>query len=250
MRLSTGAVLIALLSFSFQGAATACSLVACIDNGPEFASRFDVRVKHDGRPLAGVKVQVLPTSGSFETPLIQVMTSGDGSVMVDGLAPGNYWLSVEFLGISAAYHCFHVAERRSRKAEKALAYEWGDYAADARHLAGRIKDSQPGQGGSPLWNIVHRTQVVISGAQLTLLNLRGESSYSTVSDRNGEFDFGKVTPGTYALHIEGGATGRAYTPTDAVIRVSEKGRWGYVSFERQEAAAGNCGFETLTPQWK
>ena len=65
--------------------------------------------------------------------------------------PGDYWLDASFLGVNAAYFCFHVSERPSRKAKRRMRYDWGDLAPATRQLAGKLVDSQPGTGESPIW---------------------------------------------------------------------------------------------------
>lgn len=132
--------------------------------------------------------------------------------------PGDYWLNVELLGINAAYHCFHVARRSSRKAKGLLTYEWGDLAPAMRRVSGTLVDAQPGTGSTPLWNIIHRVSVPISSATLRLQNAITPEAFSTKSDDRGEFAFNLIPNGTYVLHIEGGTTGRSYDSTDLLIK--------------------------------
>jgi len=52
-----------------------------------------------------------------------VTADKDGIARITDLAPGDYWLDAEYLNIGAAYHCFHVKERPSRKAKRNLTYD-------------------------------------------------------------------------------------------------------------------------------
>ena len=143
------------------------------------------------------------------------------------------------LGISAAYHCFHVSPEPSRRAKRSAAYEWGYGAPVVRRLSGELVDTEPGSGGSPLWNLSHEVDVPISGAALRLTNARTRQLFSTTSDDRGEFAFGQLSEGTYVLHSEGGKTGRPYEPTDLLLKLSSGAKTGRVILKRNNPSALN-----------
>jgi hypothetical protein len=93
--------------------------------------------------------------------------------------------------------------------------------------------------------------VPIAGARLRLQNAITAVVFDTSSDEHGRFEFGPIPDGTYVLHIEGGATGRAYDPTDMLMKISARGRWTEVVLQRQEPGATNCGDATLwSSSWR
>ena len=221
---------------------TACSLAGCIDHGIELNRDFAVTIKHQGKPLMGVTVKVTDAVGTLR---FSGMTTATGSVRFTSLPPGDYWLDADFLGIGAGYQCFHVAERPSRHAKQRLSYEWGDLAPATRRIAGKLIDSQPGTGESPIWNLVHRVNVPITEAKLKLENPITRQIYSAVSNQNGTFAFDGVPAGVYVLHIEGGGSGRDYDATDLLIRLSPTASKDAVDLIRREAGGGSCGGTSL-----
>ena len=175
-------------------------------------------------------------------------TSMDGTVSIS-LPVGEYWLEANLLGISAAYHCFHIKEQSSRKARRNLAYDWGDEAPATQRIAGKLVDSQPGSGGNPLWNILHRVDVPISGASLRLQNPTTGSVYTTTSSSDGQFTFDPIPNGTYVLHIEGGVAGdRGFDSTDLLIALAPDARRNSLLLTRRDGSAGSCGGTSLELQ--
>jgi len=184
---------------------------------------FAVSVRHDGRPLTGVAVEISTDRNNDNTKAFSAVTATDGIVHVSNLPPGDYWISADLLGINAAYQCFHVSNAPSRQAKRALKYEWGDLAPAMRRVAGRLIDSQPSKGGSPIWNIIHRVEIPITSASLILRNPLTVTAYRSSSNESGGFSFDDVPSGTYVLHIEGGSAGeRSYDATDLLLKVSRK----------------------------
>ena len=226
--------------------AHACSAVACLDNGVEVRPIFTVTVKHESTPLAGVTVEVTSNrSGEDPITIFSGVTASDGSIKVN-LRSGDYWIRADLLGVNAAYHCFHVGQTASKKAKRSLKYEWGDLAPATKRVAGRLIDSQPGKGGTPLWNLVHRVQVPISGALITLRSPFNGTTYHATSDAEGMFSLNQIPSGIYVIHIEGGKGGeRGYEGTDQLLAVSAKASRDFLLFVRRDAGAGSCGGTSL-----
>jgi len=233
-------------SFLVRVPAIACSDVACISGGDEMRSGFAVRVTHDGKPLAGVGVEVVTQAGSEK--LFSGVTDAEGTVYVTSLPSGEYWLNAEYFGVSAAYayRCFHVQKDPSRHAKKRLGFNWGDYAPVTRRVVGKLIDSQPAEGG-PVLSMIHRVDVPIRGATMKLKNPLTGAVYSATSDDNGEFNFPTLASGTYVLHLDGGKVkrGRGYDATSWVIDVSTKARSDSLLLTNREAAGGSCGGVSL-----
>jgi len=219
----------------------ACSLAGCLNDGVEANQHFTVMFKHDGKPLAGVLVEITGEGKQQFSGL----TSTDGKAHLN-LSPGHYWIKAELLGISAAYECFHINQQSSKTAKREFTYEWGDSAPATRQVAGKMVDSQPRKDGTPLWNLLHRIDVPITGASLRLQDPVTGSAYTTISDTSGAFVFDSIPPATYVLHIEGGAVGdRGYDPTDVLIELNPKASRNQLVLTRREGGGGSCGGTSL-----
>jgi len=98
---------------------SADELVPCVNDGIELRQDFIVSVKHEGKALPGVKIEMTRGRRTFDTGITRSsLTGSDGLASMTVLPPGQYWLSAAMLGISAAYHCFHVGEKPSRRAKR------------------------------------------------------------------------------------------------------------------------------------
>lgn len=219
-------------------------MAGCLGDGVEMHSKFTVAITHQGKPLPGVSIEIRGFGGEKnDSKIFSGLTASDGKVNVGALLPGVYWLDAEYLGIFAGSQCFHVASGTTGKAKKRLTYEWGDLAPGVRQMEGRLVDSQPGQGGTPLSNLIHRVEVPIVNAKMKLQNPLTASVYTTESDEHGNFSFGQVPTGTYVLHIEGGTVtkGRDYESTDLLVALREKANSDTLLLSRRDAGAGSCG---------
>ena len=222
----------------------ACSLAGCLNDGVEASQHFTVTFKHDGKPLAGVSVEI---TGEGQEQF-SGLTSTDGKVRLT-LLPGHYWIKAGLLGISAAYECFHINQQSSKSAKRKFTYEWGDLAPATRRIAGKRVDSQPRKDGTPLWNLLHRIDVPITGASLRLQDPISGSAYTTLSDSSGVFVFDLIPPATYVLHVEGGAAGdRGYDATDVLIELNPKARRDELVMTRREGGGGSCSGSSLELQ--
>ena len=217
--------------------ANSCSQAGCLDHGFEMRQNFVVKVKHAGKGLRGVAVRVSGNDKQFT-----LFTTAEGEVHISDLPAGDYWLDAQLLGVSAAYQCFHVSDRPTRKAKRKLTYAWGDLAPAVQQIAGRLIDSQSGTGGTPLWNLVHRKDVPIVGASLKLQNPTNGAVYATSSRDDGSFSFDAPQAGTYVLHIEGGRAGdRGYDATDQLVALAPQASRNMLLLRRREAGGGSCG---------
>ena len=228
---------------------SACSAVGCLGNGLATRRSFVVRITHDNKALAGVAVRVTSYGESGEQKaeheVFSGITSGIGQVEIRDLAPGNYWLHAQLLGISAGEQCFHVNPHWSWKAKKEVKYEWGDLAPTVTEAAGTFIDSEPGQGGSIIWNFMHRVRTPVAGAKLRLQEPLTGNTYRTVSDRDGRFSFGQVPPATYVLNIDASdlERGAGYGLSgDMLVNVTEKtDKLKMLWLEYTPPGSGSCG---------
>lgn len=230
------AVVTALLSFHSTSAA--CSLAGCLNDGDEMRPSFTITVTHDDRPLAGVSFHIV-AKGAEQ---FSGTTDETGTVQIVKLTPGLYWLKGDLLGTGVAYTCFHVSARPSGRAKRKLSYAWGDEAPATSRIAGILIDSQPGKGGTPIWNLVHRMDVPIVGAGLRLQDPVTHAVYLATSDKEGKFSYEALPSATYVLHIEGGAAGeRNYDATDQLISLDTGAARNWLTFKRRNGGGGSCG---------
>ncbi|HYD16528.1 MAG TPA: hypothetical protein VEB03_00830 [Candidatus Nanoarchaeia archaeon] len=212
----------------------------------ELRRSFAVKVNHDDKPLAGVVVVITSRRQDHPVEVVREFTASHGATEIRDLRPGDYWFTAEYLGISAASFCFHVDESPSRRSKKTLTFEWGQLAPATARVAGSLIDSQPGTGGTPLWNLLHRVNVPIVDARLKLVEAFKRAEFTTVTNSSGNFAIEAVPPGTYVLHIEGGRAGdRDYDSTDLLLEVAPAATRDRLVLTRRHAGGGSCGGTSL-----
>ena len=242
MRSVCSAVIVPLL---FASSALACSAAGCLDGGYEMRPTFAIFVSHAHKPLAGVNFHITLKGAE----VFSGATDENGAIHAGKLVQGEYWLSGDLLGIGVVYTCFHVEAKPSRRAKSKLRYAWGDEAPATSRLAGTLIDSQPGHGGTPIWNLVNRADVPISGAELKLQDPISHAVYVTSSDQDGRFSYEGLSDGIYVLHMEGGSAGqRTYDATDQLIRLDARASRNWLLFKRRDGRAGSCGGTELELQ--
>jgi Carboxypeptidase regulatory-like domain/Prealbumin-like fold domain len=219
-------------------AALGCSMAGCLGNGDEVRPDFMISVTHNDKPLAGVEFHILAKG----TERFSASTDQRGLIHVAELQPGLYWLKGEILGTGVVETCFHISGRPSRKAKARLTYTWGDEAPATTRIAGRLMVSEPAKGGTPIWNLTHRVDEALAGADLTVHDPISQAVYVTTSDKDGHFSFEGLPNGTYVLHIEGGsADGFTYDPTNEVIELASSARRPELLFKGGPSGCGGNG---------
>jgi hypothetical protein len=197
-------------------------------------STFTVRVSYLGKPLAGVRVDILNSSEEKPTPKSFGVTGADGTLKIRNLAAGKYWLYTELLGLSAGGECFHVNKRSSLRAETLLRYEWGDNPKPMSQIKGTLFDLPELKLNSPVSPVVP-----MEGAQFKLQNPLNGATYTTASNQDGSFSFGEIPSGIYVLHIEGG-TGHHYDPENILIEISPSASNNTLLLTRMDGGGGSC----------
>ena len=226
---------------------------ACADNGIELRRDFVVKVTHDGKPLSGVTVQVTRTKAEENgTIAFFDMTASDGTVHIANLPAGEYWLDTEFLGFTAGMQCFHIDNRSSRKAKRAVRYGWGELAPSARQIAGKLIDVQPRGGVTFIEKLRSVAAEPIPEASLKLQNALTGTIYHTVSDQEGGFSFPPSPNGTYVLHLDGGTTpgGLHYGDGDILVRLSDTETEKMLLLKRISGVPGGCGAPYLSLEFR
>lgn len=223
----------------------------CLGNGIELRQDFAVKVTHRDRPLSGVTVQITRNDGSSVVELFSRQTDAAGKVRLSKLPPGDYWLRVDLLGIPAGSECFHVSPVSSRKAKKEISFEWGDEAPAAREAAGKLIHTQAGQGDSPIWNITHPVHAPLGETRLSLRTPQSDASYTTTSDKDGQFTFGEIPDGLYVLRIEASATasGKGIEPVNLLFRLSHSASQRNLFVDESDAFGGRCGGWSIEPDY-
>jgi hypothetical protein len=228
--LATAAVLLLLPSLS-----AACSLAACGDDADEMRPSFQIIVTHGHKPLAGVEFHILAKG----VEQFSGVTNEMGVVRFVNLSPGLYWLDGDMLQTGVIYTCFRVLEKWSRKAKTKLTYSWGDEATTTHQIIGRLVTSEPGKGGTPIWNLTHSVDVPIAGAGLSLHDAISHAVYKTTSDQDGRFLFEGLPNGTYVLHIEGGnAAEFTYSPANEILKIDNLAKRNELVFR---GSPNGCG---------
>jgi hypothetical protein len=244
-------VFFALIVLSFVPATTlSCSMAGCAGDGAEMRQSFKVRVLHNDKPLPGVTVRIARTGEGGDEKFFLGTTDSNGLVRITNLPSGSYWLFADLLGISAGTQCFHVAEHRTSKALNSLKYDWGGIAPATKSVQGTLVDSQPGQTGTPIERLLHRVDVPIPNAKLTLHDALKRSAIATFTDEKGKFSYPGIPTGTYVLHIDSGIApgGREYDSSDILIVLADKARLDTLRLVRREAGGGSCGGTSLELQ--
>jgi hypothetical protein len=233
---------VVIIPLFYASAALGCSMGGCLNNGDEIRPTFAILVTHDDKPLAGVDFHITAKG----TEQFSGVTDETGTVHVQKLTPGLYWLKGDILGTGVVETCFHVSAKPSKKANIKLIYTWGDEAPGTRRIAGRLVVSQPAKGGTPIWNLTHRTDTPLVGAGLKLHDPVSHAVYATTSDEDGHFSFEALPDGTYVLHIEGGSADEfTYDPEDLVIKLANGAKRSELLFK---GGPSGCGGNELALQ--
>jgi len=251
LTLRRSTIFFALILFSFLPLpAVSCSMIGCSGDGDEMHHSFKVRIVRNGKPLTGTTVRIARTGEAGNKKFFLGTTGSDGSVHITNLPPGNYWIYTDLLGISAGTNCFHVSSHSTSKALKSLRYEWGDLAPATRSMQGILVDSQPGKTGTPIERLLHRVEVPIANARLTLHDPFSGSAVTTLTDETGKFSFAGISKGTYVVHIDSGTApgGREYDSSDILVALADKAKLDALRLVRREAGGGSCGGTSLELQ--
>lgn len=168
----------------------------------QVSSHMTVVVTHREKPIAGIEVQVVP-EGSPD-PILAKTTDANGTVLIDGLMAGRYFLTASHEGFDVGKEWIEVATVPNAKAKKRLRLQWADWSYQASRVAGTLTGLVPGNTGHPLMDIVHPSVTVFPGVAITLKNAFSEDERHTISDSSGAFLFDDVPDGIYILTIAGG----------------------------------------------
>ncbi len=181
-------------------------------------------VTHRGRPIAGIAVQVVPEKSV--DPAFTGVTDGHGTVVIEGLMVGRYYLTASREGFDAGREWIEVVAIPDAKTKKRFHFQWADSSYQTRRVAGTLTGLVPGDTGNKLMDIVHPKETVFAGVDITLKNVLSGEEYRTVSDSTGTFLIGDVPDGIYILTIAGGmrAISGAADTTRQVIDVMHAAR--------------------------
>ena len=168
----------------------------------QVSSRLTVVVTHRKKPIAGVKVQVVP-EGSLD-PVFTGTTDAKGIVLVDGLIVGRYHLTGSYEDFDAGKEWIEVVAVPNAKTKKRFDFQWADWSYQTRRVAGTLTGLVPGDTGNKLMDIVHPKTTVYPGVAITLKNAFADDERRTISDSTGAFLIDHVPDGVYILTIAGG----------------------------------------------
>jgi hypothetical protein len=161
-----------------------------------------VVVTHRDKPMAGIKVQVVPEKGT--DPVFTATTDENGTVLIRRLTVGRYYLTASHGDFEAGKEWIEVVAVPDAKAKKRFDFQWADWSYQTSRVAGTLNGFVPGNTGNKLMDIAHPVETVYPGVGITLRNALSDDEYRTVSDSNGAFLIGNVPDGIYVLTIAGG----------------------------------------------
>lgn len=161
-----------------------------------------VVVTHRQKPIAGIKIQIVP-EGSPE-PVLTSTTDAKGTVLVDVLVAGRYFLTASHEEFDAGKEWIEVVALPNAQAKKRLNIQWADWSYQTSRIAGTLTGLVRGNTGQPLMDIVHPNATVFPGVAITLKNAFSDDERHTISDSSGAFIIDDVPDGIYILTIAGG----------------------------------------------
>jgi hypothetical protein len=209
----------------------------------QVSSRLTVAVTHRKKPIAGIKVQIIPEKSV--DPVFTGSTDERGIVLIDGLTAGRYYLTASYEEFEAGKEWIEVVAVPNAKIKKRFDFQWADWSYQTRLVAGTLTGLVPGNTGHPLMDIVHPNATVYSGVAITLKNAFAEDERRTISDSTGAFCIDDVPDGIYILTIEGGMKSIAGNAdiTRQVIDVTRTGTRDSLPLELKGTGLGGAEFE-------
>lgn len=198
-----------------------------------------VVVTHRQKPIAGIEIQVVP-EGSSET-IYSGVTDRQGTVLIQGLKPGAYFLTASHRDFEAGEVLLEVADSTVAAAKKRLDFQWADSAYQSRRVAGTLTGFVPGDTGNAIMNLVHPRVTLYAGVAITLKNAFSDDEYRTISDSSGLFILEPVPDGIYVLTIDGGMKSVWGTvgPTRQVLDLTQAASRDSLDFQLQPGSS--CG---------
>jgi len=109
----------------------------------QVSSHLTVAVTHRGKPIAGIEVEVAP-EGSAD-PILTKTTDANGTVLIDGLMAGRYFLTASHEGFDVGKEWIEVATVTNAKAKRRLKLQWADWSYQTRRVAGTLTGFVPGK---------------------------------------------------------------------------------------------------------
>src|SRR5713101_4793558 len=151
----------------------------------QVSSHLTIVVTHREKPIAGIKVQVIPEKRT--EPVFTGTTDEQGTVLIDGLMVGRYHLTASHEDFEAGKEWIEVVAVPNAKTKTRFDFQWADWSYQTRRIAGTLTGLVPGNTGNKLMDIVHPTEAVYPGVSITLKNAFSGGAYQTVSDGMGAF---------------------------------------------------------------
>lgn len=168
----------------------------------QVSSDLTVVVTHRGKPIAGIEVQVVPEKST--EPVFSSTTDAHGTVSIKGLMVGRYHLTASHEDFDAGREWIEVIKIPDTETKRRFDFQWEDDSYQTRQVAGTLKGLVPGDTGNKLMDIVHPTETIFPGVEVTLKNAFSGDQYRTVTDSTGAFIIADVPEGVYILTIAGG----------------------------------------------
>lgn len=182
--IGSGLFIAALLVF-LSGTVLACSIFPPMI---DVAHDFDVLVMDNGKPVAGIPIQVTKIGVEDGTPLLTLKSDKNGRITIRGLKSGEY--SVDSKGaIWVPGFVARIGNPKAKNLKKVVEFHWPfNQIVQTKSLQGRLWSANPHQ---PFEDLEVKALLidgsVVAGSQFT--------------GRSGQFDFSSLGPGLYVLQM-------------------------------------------------
>ena len=186
--------------FGLVATASACTYSS---NPTKTGRSFSVLVVNEGKPLAGVRVELSTDPKGYEASrsLLTIATDDAGQSKFHDVKPGRYYVGISDAAFPQSTEIV-VDGRRSKAQTEKITFEWpGVNPLAVRFISGLLNAAL--RTGEPLKDQAHPTFGALGGARLTLSRaVSGEVIETQTASESGSFGFQTVAAGLYMLKVE------------------------------------------------
>ena len=99
----------------------------------QVSSDLTVVVTHRGKPIAGIKIQVVPAKSA--EPVFSSTTDVNGTILVEGLMVGRYHLTASHEDFDAGREWIEVVAVPDAKTKRRFDFQWAGWSYQSRETA-------------------------------------------------------------------------------------------------------------------
>ena len=112
----------------------------------QVSSDLTVVVTHRGKPIAGIKIQVVPEK--LTEPVFSSTTDVHGTVLIEGLMVGRYHLTASHEDFVAGKEWIEVVAVPDAKTKRRFDFQWADWSYQSRETALWHSTNENGKPGA------------------------------------------------------------------------------------------------------